>query len=906
MSFPTGSRFLWVFLFVNSCLLLSSSLAQTRVDWSETMREPVHHPHITGVVTEMVDDLLFVAGSNLEIWDVSDIQDPVLLSELELDGSVEELLHHNGLIFIRSNSSGVVVYNIVDPANPVFAADYFVQGNTFSNMCVAAGHLAVLDAQFSIHLLDLGENTLLDLVSLTENATTHGGLEPIMQSMGSQRIICSYDESLIRGFIVWDFSSPLQPVQTASQEVGCEPYGGFNICVVEDKVYGISGSLYTDCSGWDYYIYYLHCYLVDDAGLVHLNGQRRETNHGTLQYVSNFLITTNGDRFFVTNPENGRVIYYFLSSGEKSISGTATRFAVCSADDGLKLWEENLFSFTQPLGRFGNYGYGSGEGDHRVSFKHSFCDQYFYQYFYTHFRLFDRSNQHSTELVCEGSFRGSGSSRIGYVSKDWIFCHTASEMGYDPNISVMSTKDCSTVLDLPGGATVMNGSTLWHFDLDFQHLDSYFLDPTFGAVPMGSFQLDYSNIQEVALPAPGLLVLFNDRYQECGEFIFLDISRPDEINELGRIPVESIHSNWDPVYNSTHLFYVCGSHDGIGVVNFVDPENPVDLGQLYSGDFIAIKGAAGRTVTVREQGSYRVFELSADTLVPVSPPLPFDYSKLIWDGNLSYHWFRSEIQLHRWNGYHPELIGRAFSYGSWGSLEIHDGQLFAGEYSFPLHSDFYTPITQLTIDVSPGQSDNLYSCQNNSQTVSVAILADQEIDVATLVRNTARFGPAEALPLNSQNGSPGQLRDLNRDGRPDLLLEFSSADTGIRCGDTSVNLSIQLPNGATLWGNDQIRTVGESTNSSDSEIRVSCSPNPFNPRVTIALNNRRAQQATLTVFDLHGRRVAVVFKGLLPVGENIFVWEGTDGRGHDAPSGRYFLRMESEESIQTEKLLLLR
>ncbi len=83
-------------------------------------------------------------------------------------------------------------------------------------------------------------------------------------------------------------------------------------------------------------------------------------------------------------------------------------------------------------------------------------------------------------------------------------------------------------------------------------------------------------------------------------------------------------------------------------------------------------------------------------------------------------------------------------------------------------------------------------------------------------------------------------------------------------------------------------------------------PNPFNPQTTIRFALPRSQRVDLAVYDLQGRRVAVLVAGLLPAGRHEAVWRGTDEQGHRVASGLYLYRLQTEDLGATRKMLLLK
>jgi hypothetical protein len=78
-------------------------------------------------------------------------------------------------------------------------------------------------------------------------------------------------------------------------------------------------------------------------------------------------------------------------------------------------------------------------------------------------------------------------------------------------------------------------------------------------------------------------------------------------------------------------------------------------------------------------------------------------------------------------------------------------------------------------------------------------------------------------------------------------------------------------------------------------------PNPFNPATEIIFSLPRAQNVSLKVFDLLGREVAVLTKGTQTVGEHHVRFDG-----RDLPSGTYLYRLESDASVLTRKMLLVK
>ena len=59
------------------------------------------------------------------------------------------------------------------------------------------------------------------------------------------------------------------------------------------------------------------------------------------------------------------------------------------------------------------------------------------------------------------------------------------------------------------------------------------------------------------------------------------------------------------------------------------------------------------------------------------------------------------------------------------------------------------------------------------------------------------------------------------------------------------------------------------------------------------------------MFDLSGRRVATVFRGLMPAGTSQLAWNGRRMDGRRAPGGIYFTRLTLPDRVVTRRVVLL-
>lgn len=83
-------------------------------------------------------------------------------------------------------------------------------------------------------------------------------------------------------------------------------------------------------------------------------------------------------------------------------------------------------------------------------------------------------------------------------------------------------------------------------------------------------------------------------------------------------------------------------------------------------------------------------------------------------------------------------------------------------------------------------------------------------------------------------------------------------------------------------------------------------PNPFNPETEIRFEMAGDGRLRLEVFDVSGRRVAMLEDGVRRAGAHQVVWCGRDDAGRTVPSGAYYVRLETDRGRDTRKVMLLK
>jgi hypothetical protein len=83
-------------------------------------------------------------------------------------------------------------------------------------------------------------------------------------------------------------------------------------------------------------------------------------------------------------------------------------------------------------------------------------------------------------------------------------------------------------------------------------------------------------------------------------------------------------------------------------------------------------------------------------------------------------------------------------------------------------------------------------------------------------------------------------------------------------------------------------------------------PNPFNPETTILFSLDNNGLVKLVIYDVLGRKVKTLADSKYPTGEYSILWDGRDEDQNQMPSGVYFIKLETGNSSQIRKMLLVR
>jgi hypothetical protein len=84
-------------------------------------------------------------------------------------------------------------------------------------------------------------------------------------------------------------------------------------------------------------------------------------------------------------------------------------------------------------------------------------------------------------------------------------------------------------------------------------------------------------------------------------------------------------------------------------------------------------------------------------------------------------------------------------------------------------------------------------------------------------------------------------------------------------------------------------------------------PNPFNPSTTVKYTVPYSMNVTVKIYDMLGKEiVTLVNNESKKGGEYELVWNGTNSKGLQMPSGTYFCRLEVSGQVKVQKLVLMK
>lgn len=177
----------------------------------------------------------------------------------------------------------------------------------------------------------------------------------------------------------------------------------------------------------------------------------------------------------------------------------------------------------------------------------------------------------------------------------------------------------------------------------------------------------------------------------------------------------------------------------------------------------------------------------------------------------------------------------------------------------------------------------------------------EKYDVRTLAfMGDTIFGGTWGQGVIAYNAVTGKWEDAGFGALPVLAFAVLEHNQTLIVGTSGAGLFV----GHNVASSASTSTASEpeAQNSVPSEFRLDAAyPNPFNPQTTIPFALETSSDVRLAVYDLLGRRVALLVDGLMPAGSHSVTFDAGN-----VPSGTYLVRFEAGPLNATRTVTLIK
>jgi flagellar hook assembly protein FlgD len=90
------------------------------------------------------------------------------------------------------------------------------------------------------------------------------------------------------------------------------------------------------------------------------------------------------------------------------------------------------------------------------------------------------------------------------------------------------------------------------------------------------------------------------------------------------------------------------------------------------------------------------------------------------------------------------------------------------------------------------------------------------------------------------------------------------------------------------------------------EFTVSNYPNPFNPVTTIRFNLPESGNVMAKIYNIRGKEINELVNGVYNAGVYNIQWDAKDQMGRKVSSGLYIIRVQYNNRVKTQKMILMK
>ena len=194
---------------------------------------------------------------------------------------------------------------------------------------------------------------------------------------------------------------------------------------------------------------------------------------------------------------------------------------------------------------------------------------------------------------------------------------------------------------------------------------------------------------------------------------------------------------------------------------------------------------------------------------------------------------------------------------------------------------------------------NSFSAVCEGQSVILSWITESETDNLGYILERSQDGESWTTVASYQTNE-----DLKGQGNSSSKTEYTFTDNEVE------------PGAAYQYRLSDVSTEGEITVYSSLSITLDALPeitemekaypNPFNPTTYISYHLAEDSQVKITVFDLLGRQVKTLYSGQQLAGSYQVYWNGKNENNSSAPTGTYLICMQTEDTKQVQKVMLLK
>ena len=184
------------------------------------------------------------------------------------------------------------------------------------------------------------------------------------------------------------------------------------------------------------------------------------------------------------------------------------------------------------------------------------------------------------------------------------------------------------------------------------------------------------------------------------------------------------------------------------------------------------------------------------------------------------------------------------------------------------------------------------------------------------VRPPASGPQTWTVAVRSNIGAPGTLTFGGLDALPDgfgaWLVDEATEQSTRLTPQTRYRFQAPPNDGTRMFQLlvgpiDAVRSAVEaSVEHPDRVVLTPSYPNPAHHSVTIRYGLPTQAPARLAVYDVRGRRVAVLHDGPQPPGYHTLHWDGRHADGTPVASGTYLIRLQSGDAVRTGRVTIVR